>query len=102
MTTLKFVFNKDRMREAGQTEDSLLAPMREHAIKWNIEEPEAGLFRKSGENALCDISMFIVDYPKKDTKFVTFLDEWTLNVDGVLDDCISETYDMFREEGITV
>ena len=102
MITLEFVFNNDKVTAAGLTTDELLAPMREYAMKWDIEETREGFFQKEGENALCDICMFVTDYPIKDTKFVTYLDKWTLDADGEIDDCIAETYDMYREEGITV
>ena len=46
--------------------------------------------------------MFVVKYTKKDLKFVTYLDRWTLDSGDEVDDCIEETYDMYRREGIMV
>ena len=102
MVTLEFVFNPKKITEAGLTEDELLAPMREYAVKWNIDEPKTGFFQKDGENALCDLCMFVVKYPKKDMKFVTYLDKWVLDSGDEIDDCIEATYDMFKREGIMV
>ena len=102
MTTLEFVFNQDKIKSKGLSEDELLAPMREFAVKWDIEEPRVGFFQKDGENALCDFCMFVMDYPLKDKEFVTYLDAWTLDADGELDDCIAETYDMYREKGMAI
>jgi len=52
ITTLTFVFNKDKLREAGYTEDELLQPMREHAKKYEIAETEKRVFSKEGEDAM--------------------------------------------------
>ena len=40
MVTLRFVFNQDKLKQAGKTEDEMLAPMRDHAKKYEIAEPE--------------------------------------------------------------
>ena len=39
MVTLRFVFNQDKLKQAGKTEDEMLAPMRDHAKKYEIAEP---------------------------------------------------------------
>ena len=36
MVTLTFAFNKEKVATAGMTEEALLAPMREHAAKYDI------------------------------------------------------------------
>ncbi len=46
MVTLEFVFNKEKMNTDGLTTDELLAPMREYADKWNIDEPREVFFRR--------------------------------------------------------
>ena len=102
MVTLEFVFNKEKMNADGLTTDELLAPMREYAVKWNIDEPREGFFQKDGENALCDLCMFVAKYPRKDFKFITYLDKWTLDSGDEVDDCIAETYEMYKKEGIMV
>lgn len=40
MVTLKFVFNQEKLKQARKTEEELLQPMREHAKKYEIAEPE--------------------------------------------------------------
>lgn len=100
MTTLKFVFDKEKVAAAGTTEDALLAPMREHAAKYGIDEPEYGFFTKDGEDAMCVITMFVADYTLQDLKYVSYLKEWTLNVDGDVEDCIEDTLNYYKEENI--
>lgn len=97
MVSLTFVFNKDKVEKAGCTEDELLAPMREHAKKYNILEREYGVFSKSGEDALCELTMFVSSIVMKNHKYIGFFDEWTLDVDGEKEDCISETYKWYAE-----
>ncbi len=44
----------------------------------SVSERE-GFFQKEGENALCDLCMFVAKYPRKDLKFISYLDKWTLD-----------------------
>jgi len=96
MTTLTFVFNKEKIRKAGYTEDELLQPMREHAKKYEIRETEKGVFSKEGEDAMCVISMFVPQIIKKIPCYMDYLAKWTLNVDGENEDCIKETKEWFE------
>jgi hypothetical protein len=89
MVTLRFVFNQDKLKQAGKTEDEMLATMREHAKKYEIAEPEPGYFVKDGENALCALSMFVPKITSKNPSYIQYMDEWTLNVDGEPEDCIA-------------
>ena len=81
----------------GYTEDELLQPMREHAKKYEIDEPEKGVFCKDGEHALCEISMFVPEIIDEDPQYMNFLDVWTLDVDGEKENCIEETYKWLRK-----
>lgn len=100
MTTLTFVFNKDKIREAGYTEDELLQPMREHAKKYEILETEKGVFSKEGEDAMCVVSMFVPKIIKRIPYYMNFLTKWTLDVDGEKEDCIKETKEWIKEHGL--
>ena len=95
MVTLTFVFNKNKIKKYGYTEDALLQPMREHAQKYGISEEKNGVFSKNGEDALCVLSMFIPEITHETPQYVGFLDEWTLDVDGEREDCIAATYRWF-------
>ncbi len=91
MTTLKFVFNKEKVAAAGTTEDALLAPMREHAAQYGIEETEYGVFSKGGEDAMCVVMMFGPKILKKNPEYINFLEKWPLNVDGDEEDFIDSS-----------
>lgn len=100
MTTLKFVFNKEKVAAAGTTEDALLAPMREHAAKYGIEETAHGFFSKDGEDAMCVITMFVDRHTRTHLDYVSYLNEWTLDVDGEEEDCIDNTLRWYKRKGI--
>lgn len=100
MVTLTFVFNKEKVKASGHTEDELLQPMREHAAKYGIFENEKGVFSKDGEDALCVISMFIPQITDENPKYINLLDEWTLDIDGEREDCIKETHEWFMKHGL--
>lgn len=91
MTTLTFVFDKERVAAAGTTEDALLAPMREHAAKYGIEETEYGVFSKDGEDAMCVVMMFGPKMLKENPEYINFLEKWPLDVDGEKEDFIDSS-----------
>lgn len=97
MTTLKFVFDKEKVESAGKTEDELLAPMREHAAKYGIDEPEYGFFTKDGEDAMCVITMAVPMIVENDPDYINYLKKWPLNVDGDNEDCIDSSVRWLRE-----
>lgn len=97
VVTLTFVFDQNKIKEAGLTEEELLCPMREHAKKYEIEEIKYGVFCKEGEDALCVVGMFIPDIIRIEPKYMDYLDEWTLDVDGEKEDCIKETREWLEE-----
>ena len=99
MVTLTFVFNQDKIKKLGYTEDELLSPMREHAQKYNISEERPGVSSKEGEDALCVVSMFIPQITDENPQYMDLLDEWTLDVDGEKENCIQETREWFQEHG---
>lgn len=90
MVKLEFVFDKEKIMQAGLTESELLQPMREHARKYGITEIEQGVFAKDGENALCAIMMFIPEIVATDRSYIELLEKWTLDVDGEKEDCLEE------------
>lgn len=100
MVTLKFVFNQERLKQAGKTEDEMLQPMREHAAKYGIAEPAPGFFEKDGEDALCVLTMYVINKTKQDKSYMDYLDEWTLDVDGEKEDCIKELMEWDRDHKV--
>ena len=91
MTTLQFIFNKEKVVAAGITEDALLEPMREHAAKYGIEETAYGVFSKDGEDAMCVITMIGPKILWKNPEYINFLEKWPLDVDGDKEDFIDSS-----------
>ena len=82
MVTLTFVFNKNKIKKHGYTEDALLQPMREHAQKYGISEEKNGVFSKDGEDALCVLSMFIPEITHETPNMLVFLMNGRLTLMG--------------------
>ena len=102
MATLTFVFNKEKIALAGRTEEELLQPMREHALKYGIDEIEYGVFFRNDEHALCVLTMFIPAIIRKIPDYMDYLDEWTLSIDGEEEDCIQETREWLEEHKLSI
>ena len=102
MGRLTFVFNQDRMAAENKTENDLLSPMRIFAKEHGIEETSTGVFELDGNNAFALLGGFVADITDEDHSYVKFLDKWELDVGGIIDDCIEDTLDWYREEGIAV
>ena len=100
MVTLTFVFKKDKIASAGVTEDDLLKPMREHAQKYGISENKHGVFSKDGEDALCDLGMFVTQYTRINLDYVFYFESWTLDIDGEVEDCIDAVLRWYRKKRI--
>lgn len=102
MVTLTFDFNKEKVERDGFTTDELLQPMREHAKKWGISEPEYGVFAMDGENAMCNITMFPVEMADTNHAYVSYLNSWLLDVDGEVEDCVDEIKKIYAKKGIEI
>lgn len=82
------------------TTDDLLAPMREHAKKYGIDEPEYGVFTMTGENAMCSIGMFVVDITDNNHAYISYLNTWLFDVCGKVEDCIASVKRRYTKKGI--
>ena len=102
MTTLSFEFNEKKLIEDGKTKDDILRPMREHAKKYGIKEIEYGVFAKDGKDAMCVIAMFPVNHTMEDLSYISYLEKWELNIDGVIEDCIQETIKGYQMSNIHI
>lgn len=102
MATLTFDFDEKRLADDGKTAEEMLAPMRAHAKKYGIEEVARGVFQKDGEDAMCEIGMFVVRYSKKHPEYISFMNTWMFDVEGDVEDCVVEMRDIFMEEGIEI
>ncbi len=89
MMKMTFVFDNNRLQQIGKTPDEIIAPMRDHAKKWDITEVAPYQFEKDGENAMCDLFMFIPEILDVDDSYYTNFLSWYVEEDGQLfEDCI--------------
>ena len=102
MGRLIFVFNQDKLNKANKNENDMLSPMREYAKEHGIIETSTGVFEMEGNDAFALLGGFVADITDEDHTYVTFLDKWELDVGGIVDDCIEDTLDWYKEEGIAV
>ena len=84
----------DRLANAGNTIDVI----KRHGFTFQ---------KRFGQNFLVDTHvlekiMDAADITDEDHSYVTFLDKWELDVGGIIDDCIEDTLDWYKEEGIAV
>lgn len=66
--------------------------------KYDIAEPEHGFFVKDGEDAMCVIGMAVPDITDANPHYIDYMDEWTFDVDGEVEDCIEETKKWWKHE----
>ena len=102
MGRLTFVLNQDKLNKANKSENDMLSPMREYAKEHGIIETSTGVFEMEGNDAFALLGGFVADITDEDHTYVTFLDKWELDVGGIVDDCIEDTLDWYKEEGIAV
>ena len=98
MPTVTFKFNKEKLKEYGKTEDELLNPFREALKPWTVSEIASGVFQKDGKDALVILD-FPLMYIRKNLYYLQLLDEWTLDIDGDIENCKEELINYYREHG---
>ena len=102
MGKLTFVFNNEKLRSAGKTEDEMLQPMRVYSRDNGIKETSNWVFELNSDSAFALLGGFVADITDEDRSFVTFLEKWTLEINGTTDDCIQDTLEWYKEEGIAI
>ena len=102
MGTLTFVFNQEKLKQSGKSESVMLKPIREMAKEYGIEEISHGVFQMTGNNAFAVLGGFVADITDQDYSYVKMLDKWELEVGGMVDDCIADTLEWYKEEGFAV
>ena len=102
MGRLTFVFNQNKLLTEKKTENDLLSPMREFAREHGIRETSNGVFEVDGNNAFALLGGFVADITDEGHSYVGFLDKWGLDIDGIVDDCIADTLEWYKDEGIAV
>ena len=97
MMRMTFVFDKNKLRQIGKSADEIIAPMRDHARKWDIKEVAPYQFEKDGEDAMCDLFMFMSDILDKDRSYYTYFSSWYVEEDGHFkEDCIAGAKDVLE------
>jgi len=89
MVTVTFKFNEEKINKLGKKVDELLYPFREMAKEYNINEIQYGVFCKDGDEDM-DALILPLKYIRKHLGYIDILDEWTLDVDGEIEDCKAE------------
>ena len=94
MMRMTFVFDNNKLWQIGKSADEVIAPMRDHARKWDIKEVAPYQFEKDGEDAMCDLFMFIPEILEKDSDYYKYFSSWYVEEDGQFkEDCIEGSKD---------
>ncbi len=96
IATTTFRFKEEKLKELGKSVDEMLSPIRESMKKYDVEEIEQGVFRKTGRDALVVLGCPL-RYIRKHLDYLDYLDDWLLNVDGNIEDCKAETISYYRK-----
>jgi hypothetical protein len=100
MVTLTFNLDYEKMEKDQVTENDMLEPMREHSKKYGIVEKQKGVFSMDGENALCDIMLFVMKVAADSSSYIRYLKTWILTTAGGSEDCKQEMISHYKKEGI--
>ena len=100
MVTLTFNLDYDKMKRDGISESDMLEPMRTHSKKYGISEISKGVFSMDGEDALCDIMLFVIKMASDSSSYVRYLKTWILTTAGGSEDCKQEMIKHYKKEGI--
>lgn len=100
MVTLTFDLDYEKMSRDGITENDILNPMREHSKKYGISEMSKGVFTVDGENALCDIMIYVMKMAADSSEYIRYLKTWILTTAGGSEDCKQEMIKHYQKEGI--
>ena len=98
VVTTTFRFKEEKLKELGKSVDEMLEPIRESLKKYDVEEIEQGVFRKTGRDALVVLGCPL-RYIRKHLNYLDYLDDWLLNVDGRVEDCKAELISYNKEHG---
>lgn len=100
MVTLTFDLDYEKMSRDGISEMDMLNPMRAHSKKYGISETSKGVFSMDGEDALCDIMLFVIKMASDSSSYVRYLKTWILTTAGGSEDCKQEMIKHYKKEGI--
>ena len=88
---MKFVFDENKLKANGMTEDECLNIIRKYAFKHNLTEIEKGVFDSSDLDNTDPFFYIIMKLP--DSKwFMKVIKEWTWYIENDIEDCIAAYY----------
>lgn len=92
---MKFVFDENKLKANGMTEDECLDIIRKYAFKHNLTEIEKGVFDSSDLDNTDPFFYIIMKLP--DSKwFMKVIKEWTWYIENDIEDCIAAYYDVVK------
>lgn len=100
MVTLTFNLDYEKMNRDGITENEMLDPMREHSKKYGISETSKGVFAAGGENALCDIMIYVMKMAADSSEYIRYFRTWILTTAAGSEDCKQEMIRHYQKDGI--
>ena len=96
-TKLTIVFDKEKLKAAGKTEEDYMDGIREYYSNHPVTEIKHNVFVMSGEHAACVLSLPIINITNDDRSFVGFLKRCILDMGDEINDVIEETYRWYEE-----
>ncbi len=92
---MKFVFDENKLKANGMTEEDCLNIIRKYAFKHNLTEIEKGVFDSSDLDNTEPFFYLGMNLPY--TKwFMKVIKEWTWYVENDEEDCIAAYYDVVK------
>jgi hypothetical protein len=90
---MKFVFDEDKLKANGMTEEECLNIIRKYAFKHNLTEIEKGVFDSSDLDNTDPFFYLGMNLPY--TKwFMKVIKEWYFYVENDIEDCIKSYYNV--------
>ena len=101
MSSIKIVFNKNKLDKIGRTEDYYMNSIRKYYAEHGVTESIHNVFEAYGENAAVSLYKPVMDLSKKDHQFIFLLNECVLDLGEEVDDIIDETKEWYARKGIS-
>lgn len=100
MVTLTFEFNEDKVKDKGTSVKEIMKPIREYLFSYGAKEIEPYKFETKGENAVSIFTSLVLKITKSDIEFIDLLDNWILDSEGEISDCIEDTRKWYLRKGM--
>ncbi len=97
MVSMKIVFDDAKLAMEGLSKAEILQPIDEHFNRCGATKTAEGEYCQDGSKSLCNFELLITDIIMKKPELIEAMDEWLLDVDGDVEDCIEEAYSWYEE-----